>query len=126
MCCTAFTGKRRCRSDPSTLCQDVARRDRATPEAVRGLLAQATALGFDSLPEVVANDKQLCADQATDHLTVTVTLFRPAGTKRVEDYLGCRATSEDSTSVIVRLRSFENAIDSTAGASRWVRPTDRR
>ena len=100
--------------------------DRVTPEAVRGLLAQATALGFDSLPDVVANDKQLCADQATDHLTVTVTLFRPAGAKRVEDYLGCRAASDDSTTVIARLRAFENAIDSTAGTSRWVRPADRR
>ena len=100
--------------------------DRTTPDAVRGLLTQATALGFDALPEVVANDKQLCVDRATDHLTVTVTLFRPAGAKRVEDYLGCRAASDDSTNVIVRLRSFENAIDSTAGTSRWVRPADRR
>ena len=100
--------------------------DRVTPDAVRGLLTQAAALGFDSLPEVIANDARLCPDRATDHLTVTVTLFRPTGAKRVEDYLGCRASSDDSSNVTVRLRAFENAVDSAAGSSRWLRPADRR
>ena len=100
--------------------------ERVTPDVVRGLLTQATALGFDSLPAVIADDKRFCPDQATDHLTVTVTLFRPAGPKRVEDYLGCRASSDDSANVTTRLRVFENAIDSAAGSSRWVRPADRR
>ena len=100
--------------------------DRVTPDAVRGLVAQASAFGFDSLPDVIARERRFCMDQATDHPTATITLFREAGAKRVEDYHCCFNRSDHSvTNVIARLRQFEAAIDSTARSTRWVRPASR-
>jgi len=82
-----------------------------------------TLLGSD----VIASDKRFCPDEATDHPTATVTLFRKAGAKRVEDYHGCFARSDHSVvNIIEQLRRFERMIDSTAGSARWVRPADRR
>jgi hypothetical protein len=101
--------------------------DRLTPTAVQSLVAEASTLGFDTLPDVIASDKRFCPDEATDHPTATVTLFRKAGAKRVEDYHGCFARSDHSVvNIIEQLRRFERMIDSTAGSARWVRPADRR
>lgn len=101
--------------------------DRVTPAVIAGLLAEADKLGFDTLPEVIAKDRRFCPDNATDHPTVTVTMFRRAAIKRVEDYLGCFARSDHSvTQLVAQLRAFEKSIDSTAGSARWVRPARGR
>jgi hypothetical protein len=100
---------------------------RVTPDRVAGLLVQADKLGFDSLPEIIANDRRFCPDNATDHPTATITVFRRAATKRVEDYLGCFAKADHSvTALVAQLRAFEKSIDSAAGSERWVQPARGR
>ncbi len=101
--------------------------DTVPPATILTLLREAESLGFFELPDVIADDRQLCPDRATDHHTATVTIYRAAGLKRVEDYRGCYARRDHSVvPVIGRLRAFETAIDSAANSGRWVRPASRR
>ncbi|MFL5383535.1 MAG: DUF6438 domain-containing protein [Longimicrobiaceae bacterium] len=86
--------------------------DMLPPGAFTRLEKQAAELGFDALPDRIAQSR-LCGGFATDHPSAIVTLFRGARAKRVDDYLGCRPGPE-------ALRSFEEAIDSTARSDRWV------
>lgn len=108
---------------------DTARRGRDTVSAgtLALLAAIADSLGFEALPDTVANSGALCPDKATDHPTATVTIFRGAQSKHVVDYRGCFAASDHTTVPVVgRLRLFEASIDSLAGARRWVQPARRR
>ena len=101
--------------------------DSVTPASVADLLHDAEAMGFFELPNVIAADPRLCPARATDHPTVSVTIYRSVGAKRVEDYHGCYAATDHSTVPIVgRLRAFEAAIDSAAGSARWIRRPTRR
>jgi hypothetical protein len=91
------------------------------------LISRARGAGFFELPQVIARDSVLCHDNATDHETVTTTVFMKDGTKAVEDYHGCFETTEHEVLPrIERLRAFENEIDSALKSSRWVRPARRR
>lgn len=91
------------------------------------LISQARAAGFFELPQNIAGDSALCRDQATDHATVTITVFMKDATKTVEDYHGCFETTEHGVLPrIERLRSFEDQIDSVLKSSRWVRRARRR
>jgi len=90
------------------------------------LVSRARDAGFFQLPAEIASDSVLCRNRATDHPTVIVTIYAKSGTKRVEDYHGCFETVERGVPTpIVRLRLFENEIDSTLRSSRWVRPAQR-
>jgi hypothetical protein len=90
------------------------------------LVSRAREAGFFQLPPEIASDSVLCRNRATDHPTVIVTVYAKSGTKRVEDYHGCFETVERGVPTpIVRLRAFENEIDSTLRSSRWVRPAQR-
>lgn len=81
--------------------------DTVPPATILTLLREAESLGFFELPDVIADDRQLCPDRATDHHTATVTIYRAAGLKRVEDYRGCYARRDHSVvPVIGRLRAF--------------------
>jgi hypothetical protein len=79
------------------------------------------------LPSEIAADSTLCRNRATDHSSVTVTVFAKDGVKRVEDYQGCFGTTgRDIAPQLARLRALEAEIDSVLDSSRWVRPASRR
>lgn len=100
--------------------------DGAAPGAVDALARRAEASGFFGLPPEVARDPALCPDRATDHPTVIVTVFRPGGPARVEDYHGCYLANDHAVApALAGLRQLEAAIDSAAGSARWVRPVSR-
>lgn len=91
------------------------------------LISGARAAGFFELPQDIVRDSVLCRDNATDHATVTVSVFLKDATKTVQDYHGCFETREHGVLPrIETLRSFENEIDSVLRSSRWVRPARRR
>jgi hypothetical protein len=92
--------------------------------AVEALVRRAGAAGFFELPEEITADPALCRDRATDQPTVTVTIYRAAGVKRVVDYRGC-APAPAVEGRLERLRALEAAVDSAAGSSRWARPGGR-
>ncbi len=92
--------------------------------AVDALARRAAAAGFFELPDEIMADRALCRDRATDMPTVTVTVYRAAGAKRVVDYHGC-APEPAAEPRVQRLRALEAAVDSAAGSSRWARPRDR-
>ncbi len=101
--------------------------DTASANTLPFLVSSAIAAEFFEMPREIAKDPVLCRDHATDHPTVTTTIFRKEQSKTVVDYLGCYETSEHSVLPrIERLRSFENEIDSVLKSSRWVRPARRR
>lgn len=90
------------------------------------LVSRANTIGFFELPPKISGDSHLCPTFATDAPTVVVTVFGRKGTKRVEDYLGCRDRPESPLVVqVVRLRAFEAEIDSVLRSSRWVQAANR-
>jgi len=90
------------------------------------LVSRANTIGFFELPPKISGDSHLCPTFATDAPTVVVTVFSRKGTKRVEDYLGCRDRPESPLVVqVVRLRAFEAEIDSVLRSSRWVQAASR-
>ena len=96
--------------------------DSVSPEALLYLQREAERIGFFALPDSLVGTA-LCADWATDHPTVTVTVFRREGVKRVVDYHGCFERSDHSVRpVVAQLRTFERIIDGVTGSFRWVRP----
>ncbi len=100
--------------------------DTTSAAVLASLVSRARDAGFFQLPAEIASDSVLCRNRATDHPTVIVTIYAKSGTKRVEDYHGCFETVERGVPTpIVRLRLFENEIDSTLRSSRWVRPAQR-
>lgn len=94
--------------------------DTIAPRSVAWLASEAHRAGFYSLPRDVVSDRSLCPMPATDHPTVTVTIFRGDSTQSVIDYTGCY-TGHDLTvaAPLVAMRRFENAIDSVTGSKRW-------
>ncbi len=97
--------------------------DAVPPATLATLVRRAEALGFFALPDRLLGDPSLCPLAATDHATATLTIFRAAGVKVVEDYQGCFARAVD---VVGRLRALETAVDSAVGSRRWARPARRR
>lgn len=101
--------------------------DAITPLAFAGLVQEAERIGLGSYPSDIQEDRRLCAMQATDHPSATISIFGEE-TKRVHDYTGCHAAEGDGESAerLQLLRAFEARIDSVAGASRWTtRPNIR-
>ena len=98
--------------------------DTVSPDDFTRLLAAAERAGFDSLPARIADVEALCRLRATDHPTVIVSIHRPAGTKRVEDYTGCYVESNPPSlaPALMPLRVFETEVDRVAGSARWARP----
>ena len=97
--------------------------DTAPPGTYASIVARARAIGFFDLPPEIRKDPVLCHNLATDHPTVTTTIFAGPTTNRVSDYHGCFETVEhEILTPIKKLRDFENEIDSTLHSSRWVRP----
>jgi len=94
--------------------------DSITPTAFIALLREAERIGLNSYPENIQDDARLCARQATDHPSATISIFGQE-TRRVHDYTGCHAGEEDAESAerLRVLRAFEAHIDSVAGAARW-------
>ena len=90
------------------------------------LMAQARSSGFFVLPDNIAGSP-LCTDSATDHPTITVTVFG-APTKRVVYYTGCYLRGGDHASApsLIALGRFAADIDSLTGARRWIHPAGRR
>ena len=83
------------------------------------ILTRAMITDFLALPDRIQGDKRFCPRSMTDHPTAIVTIFLPSGPRRVEDYHGCYWAP-------VGLRQLEDAIDTIAGVSRWIRPNRRR
>ena len=101
-------------------------RDSVSPEALLFLAREAERIGFYALPDRLEGT-DFCADWATDHPTVTVTIFRAAGVKSVRDYHGCSERADHSVRpAIAQLRTFESMIDGVAASFRWVRSSRRR
>lgn len=94
----------------------------AAPGTIDVLARRAAALGFYTLPAIIAQDTALCPQQRTDAPTAIVTIFRPTGFKQVAHYHGCESASQ----AVADLTRLEGAIDSAAGSARWVRPAHRR
>jgi len=92
------------------------------------LVARARDAGFFEFPDAIRGDSVFCPLVATDHPTVTVTIFSGAQTKRIEDYLGCRGGGTDRAVELrlEQLRAFEQEIDSVLQSSRWVTRPSRR
>lgn len=90
--------------------------------ALPRLAAEAERVGFYTFPDLIQGDSLLCALEATDHPSATVTFHRGSEFKRVQDYTGCHAASEDTVSAqrLGALRQFEALIDSVAGSARWT------
>src|SRR5688572_25752540 len=100
--------------------------DSVSPEGLTFLEREAQRFGFFLLPDSLEGSVY-CADLATDHPTITVTIYRSSGVKQVRDYHGCYERSDHSVRpAIARLRTFETMIDGVTASSRWVRPARRR
>jgi hypothetical protein len=100
-----------------------AARDSITPDAVVQLVQAAERDDVFRLPAVIADDRALCADRATDHPTAIVGLFWSSRVQQITDYHGCFLRSDHSTAApLAALRQFEKAIDSVSGSARWTRP----
>jgi hypothetical protein len=100
--------------------------DSISPAAMTTLLAAAFRLRALDLPARIADDHALCPDRATDHPTVTVGLFWPAGQQQIVDYHGCYLSSDHSVADrLGDLRRFETTVDSVTQSQRWVRPNRR-
>jgi uncharacterized protein DUF6438 len=99
----------------------VQRGDTISPRDFQSLIREAHRIGFFSLPQDIAADRTLCPMKATDHPTVTVTIFRADSAHQVVDYRGCYAGTDLSvTSALGALHRFESAVDSVAGSKRWL------
>jgi hypothetical protein len=99
----------------------IQRADTIAPRSVAWLAAEAHRAGFYALPREIVRDTSLCPMPATDHPTATVTVFRGDSTHSVTDYAGCYTGHNLTVAApLVAMRRFENAIDSVAGAKRWV------
>jgi len=100
---------------------------RVSADAFAQLVAAADRAGLRTLPAEIRADSVLCPRARTDAPTVSTTLFAGAQATRVARYTGCaQLQSEEPAAALVRLRDFEDRIDSVAGSSRWVRPATRR
>jgi hypothetical protein len=98
--------------------------DSVAPKVLPRLVTRAERAGFFKLPARIADDRKICVDRATDHPTVTVSIYGSDGRHVVEDYQGCfRASDHSVVGPLVRLRAFETAVDSALGTERWVRPS---
>ena len=94
--------------------------DSVTPAQFVWLVQRAGRIGLAQLPPVIADDRTLCPVQATDHPTVTVSLFGDS-TVTVVDYRGCYAGTDLSVAVpLAQLRHFEMQIDSVTRSQRWT------
>jgi hypothetical protein len=99
-------------------------RDSVAPRVLTALVSRAERAGFFGFPGRIADDRTICVDRATDHPTVTLSIYGDDGRHVVEDYQGCFQASDHSlVGRLVRLRAFETAVDSALGTERWVRPS---
>lgn len=89
------------------------------------LSADFDALPFSSLPDYLARDREFCGGVTTDMPGAIVTIFKPDGVKRVDDYHGCSPVVGENGAKLLRLRELEDQIDSVANAARWIRPFSR-
>jgi hypothetical protein len=92
---------------------------------IDSLYARAVRIGFFALPDTLIGKSPLCERYATDQPTATVTITTDVGEKGVRDYHGCLAGSPAAESTLGALRTFEAAIDSLTGSSRWIQPNRR-
>ncbi|HET9440914.1 MAG TPA: DUF6438 domain-containing protein [Longimicrobiales bacterium] len=90
--------------------------------ALPHLAAEAERVGFYAFPDLIQGDSALCAMEATDHPSATITIHRGSEFKRVQDYTGCHAASGDTVSAqrLRGLRQFQALVDSVAGSARWT------
>src|SRR3954468_7179852 len=63
------------------------------------LTAHLARIGFDQLPDEIAGSA-LCPDRATDHPTITVSVFSTS-VKRVVYYTGCYLATDHSTAPVL-------------------------
>ena len=101
--------------------------DSLSPNVLVDLTRRATAIRLAEYPERIEADRRMCEDSATDHPTVTVTLFAAQSLVRIVDYQGCFHSADHSLNApLTALRAFERSIDSALASARWVRPARRR
>lgn len=96
--------------------------DSVPPASVDSIVQWARRAGFFALPDRIDQGSRLCPNYATDHPSIELAIFG-ARTKRLHYYIGCRSkqgtTADSLRSAILDLAE---RIDSTANASRWIRP----
>lgn len=102
--------------------------DSVSPARFRWLIEEADRVGLTRLPERVADDPSLCPAYATDHATVTTTIYADERVTRAVHYTGCRVPAPDyrMPAPLAAGLAFYAAVDSAAGASRWIRPAPFR
>ena len=91
------------------------------------LAARAAQIGFDQLPDTIANDRSLCVTAATDNSTIIVGLFGQRS-KEVVYYMGCTTGRMDVPRAppLVKLAAFADLVDSLTDSRRWIHPDRRR
>jgi Domain of unknown function (DUF6438) len=110
-------------------------REATSPQTLERLIVAAVRADFFSLPARIEDDRELCSSRATDHPSVTITVFGST-TSTVHYYTGCsvRVAASNNTGAapsyarpqrLIQLNAFANAIDSTLGSARWMRPAVR-
>jgi hypothetical protein len=78
-----------------------------TPQAFMNLVAQAQAIHFFAIPELISADPKYCPAPVSGGETVTVTLFAPGRSHRVVDPHSCQWSP-------AALWEFERALSSAA------------
>ena len=96
------------------------------PATFRRLVGDVGASGLGAMPAAVRGDPALCPAFRTDAAHAIVAVFRASGVRRVDVYLGCRATpGGDFVPRVRRLVALADAIDAAAGTRRWLRDASR-
>ena len=93
-------------------------RDKITAAEFARLNGELAHLGFDSLPDDLEAHREYCPSSHTDAPSTFVSVFRGTSSKTVRQYHGCRG----GRAVVDQLRRFEDLMDSTAHAGRWIKP----
>ncbi len=96
-------------------------RDSASAAAFSRILATAARIGFDTMPEFAMGAPEYCRTVATDHATISVTIFTGQRLKQLRYYTGCVSEPPHlgrTERLIAQLRSLADTIDVAAGPRR--------
>jgi hypothetical protein len=98
-------------------------RDSVAPSILDAIARDAERISFHTLPDTIERDKILCADHATDHPAIIISLYGDR-TKKVVYDTGCYVVccQHDRADALKDLASFATEIDDKLGARRWIRP----
>jgi hypothetical protein len=97
--------------------------DSVPPSAFSWLLGEAERAGIARLPAVVQNDQDLCPVYATNAPVVAISIHAADDVTRVIHYTGCAHADGRAhwrPAQLEAAMAFYSAVDSVAGADRWI------